>query len=322
MNLKKGDCIGLISQSWCGPEVFPHVFDKGIENLNKLGFKTKEFNFTRKQGSPEQRAKDLTDAFLDEEVKGIICSIGGDDCAFLIEHLDIELLKKHKKPIMGYSDPTALFVFLSQHGIPCYYGPTVMAGFSHMHFYKEWFNYIGKIMSGEKPPLIPFEEYNDGYEDWSAGVIELNPKKKNSGFNFLSAKTGTGKLFGGCLEVLEFIKGASYWPDLEFWDDKILFLETSDDKPSLTQIKYALRNYGFSKILNRIKGIIFGRARNFSDDEKKQLDELIIKTLSEFNVRIPVVTNVDFGHTDPQFILRYGDEVIIDNNTLSYSKDK
>ena len=311
MNLRKGDTIGIISQSWCGPETFPHVLESGINNLKKMGFKVKEFSYTRKQGSPKERAQDLTNAFLDPEIKAIFCSIGGDDCTFLLKYLDINLLKKNKKPIMGYSDPTALLSHFAQNEIPCYYGPTIMAGFSHMHFYPEWFDYITKTLKGEKLPFIAFKEYNDGYKDWSKGVIEINKKKKNPGFRFLNNLEGEGKLFGGSLEVLEFLKGTEYWPRIDFWNDKILFLEVADNEISITQIKYILRNYGFINVLKRINGLIFGRARDFSDEKKTELDECITSVLKEFNVKIPVVTNFDVGHTDPQFILEYGEKIKI-----------
>ncbi len=311
MNLKVGDTIGIISQSWCGPEKYPHVLEKGIETLKEMGFKVKEFPFTRKQGNPEERSRDLTKAILDEEVNAIFMSIGGDDCTFILQYLDTELLQKYKKPIMGYSDPTAILVFLYQQGFPCYYGPTMMAGFAQVNEYPEWRLYLEKTLKGESLPFIPFKEYNNGYEDWSQGVIKVKPKKKNDGFHFLNKLKGEGKLFGGNLEVLEFLKGTDYWPNKDFWNDKILFLETSDDALSITQIKYILRNYGFMGVLQRINGLIFGRARDFSAKKKAELEKMILSVLTEFDVSIPVVTNFDIGHTDPHFVLKYGEEVKI-----------
>lgn len=316
MNLKVGDVIGIVSQSLCGPEKFPHVHEKGIETLKKMGFKIKEFPFTRKQGTHKERAQDLKKAFLDGEVRAIFMSIGGDDCTFLLKHLDPKLLKKYKKPIMGYSDPTALLIFFYQNGFPCYYGLTTMAGFAQANEYPEWMTYLEKTLKGEKLPFIPFEEYSDGYEDWSSGVIKIKSKKKNDGFHFINNLEGEGKLFGGSLEVLEFLKGTDYWPNKTFWNDKILFLETCDDELSITQIKYILRNYGFMRVLQKIQGLIFGRARDFSDKKKIELDKIIVSVLNEFNVNIPVVSNFDIGHTDPQFIIKYGEKIKISHNSV------
>ncbi|MFT4326267.1 MAG: S66 family peptidase [Candidatus Woesearchaeota archaeon] len=316
MNLKEGDTIGVISQSFCGPEIFPHIYEKGLDNLKQMGFTIKEFPFTRVQGTHKERAKDLMDAFLDPDVAAIICSIGGDDCTFLLEHLDLDLLAQHKKPIMGYSDPTALFAVFSRKGVPCYYGPSIMAGFSHMHLYPEWLSYTKKYVRGETLPFTPFAEYNESYVDWSTGVVDITERKKNEGFIFLHDGTATGKLFGGCIDVLEFIKGTKYWPEPEFFDDKILFFETSEDKPPVQQVKCFLRNYGFMGVLQRVKGILFGRARDYTDEEKKELGEMVLKVLKECNVSIPVVMNVDFGHTNPQLILQYGETVTIGNGEI------
>lgn len=53
-----------------------------------------------------------------------------------------------------------------------------------------------------------------------------------------------GQLFGGCIEVLELMKGTDFWPDKNFWNGKILFFETSEEKPSVDRVRYMLRNYG------------------------------------------------------------------------------
>ncbi len=317
MNLKEGDIIGIVSQSWCGPETFPFVHDAGIDALKKMGYNIKEFEYTRKQGTPEQRAKDLTDAFLDPDVKAIISSIGGDDCTFLLEYLDLDLIAKHQKPFMGYSDPTALMVVLSRHGIPCYYGPSTMAGLAQLSEYPKFFELTSKSLEGIRPPFEPSEEYSDEYEDWNSGIVKVKDKRKNEGFRFLNNLNAEGELFGGCVEVLEFLKGTKYWPKDSFWDGKILFLETSEDVPSLTQVKYFLRNYGWSGVLQRVNGLIFGRVRGYSDDEKKELEEIILQVLDEFKVEIPVVANFDIGHTDPRFVLKYGEKVRIGDGTVS-----
>ena len=136
------------------------------------------------------------------------------------------------------------------------------------------------------------------------------------GLKFLNAYEGEGRLFGGCLEVLEFLKGTEYWPELEFWNDKILFLETSEDKPNVTQVKYALRNYGWMGVLNKVKGIVYGRAREYTDEEKEELYKLLLQIQDEFELKIPIVANADIGHTDPQWIIPYGDRIRISNKSI------
>lgn len=72
-----------------------------------------------------------------------------------------------------------------------------------------------------------------------------------------------------------------------------------------------LRNYGMQEIFSRIKGVIFGRAKDYSSEEKKELNQMIVKIIrDEFGQdRIPIVTDVDFGHTDPKLIMPLGGKV-------------
>jgi len=107
---------------------------------------------------------------------------------------------------------------------------------------------------------------------------------------------------------LEFVKGTPYWPRPDFWEGKILFLETSEEKPSITNVQRWLRNYGLHGIFGKIGGLLFGRARDYSEPEKMQLDNVIVSVVAkEFNrPDLPIVSNMDFGHTDPQFILPLG----------------
>jgi muramoyltetrapeptide carboxypeptidase LdcA involved in peptidoglycan recycling len=156
-----------------------------------------------------------------------------------------------------------------------------------------------------------YTHYADGYLDWSKqdNIGKLNELKPADGWRWLQGNTRVqGRLFGGCIEVLEFMKGTAYWPEPSFWEGKILFFETSEEKPTPSQVKYMLRNYGMQGVYDKVQGILFGRARDYTRDEKKQLDETLVDIVANEFKRpdIAIVTNVDFGHTDPQIIMPLG----------------
>ena len=113
---------------------------------------------------------------------------------------------------------------------------------------------------------------------------------------------------GGCISVLECIKSTDYWPDKTFWHDKVLFFETSEEKPLPSRVGYMLRNYGIQGVLEKVKGVVFGRAKDYSEKEKEELNRIILNVIrDEFKVSdIPVIVDVDFGHTDPKLILPLG----------------
>ena len=114
--------------------------------------------------------------------------------------------------------------------------------------------------------------------------------------------------------MLEFLKGTDFWPTNEFWSGKILFFETSEETPPIDHVKWMLRNYGTQGIFEKVSAVIFGRARDYSPEEKDMLDKTIKSVVAdEFEKpNLPIVTNMDFGHTDPQFILPLGIKAELD----------
>ena len=323
--LQKGDTIAIISPSWGGPSVFPHIYESGIKALKNLGLKIKEYPSARKDAdytynNPEFRAKDINDAFADSEVKAIFTSIGGDDSIRIIPYIDTEIVKDNPKIFLGYSDTTTMNSYFNQLGLVTLNSPSIMAGFSQWDALgRDFQEHIQNILF-ENPESYTYEKYNkfcQGYLDWSdkINVGKTKPMIKNKGWNWLQGSTKIqGELFGGCIEVFEFMKSTDFWPDENFWKGKILFFETSEDKPSPEQVKWMLRNYGVQGIFDKISALLIGRPRDYSDEEKKELDENIIKIVkTEFkNNDLPIITNMDFGHTDPQWILPLGIKAEID----------
>ncbi|MFO7807277.1 MAG: LD-carboxypeptidase [Candidatus Moraniibacteriota bacterium] len=323
--LQKGDTIAVVSPSWGGPSVFPHVYESGIKVLEDLGLNIKEYPSARKDAdylyeNPEFRAKDINDAFADEEVKAIFVSIGGDDSVRILPYLNAEMIRKNPKIIIGYSDTTTLLTYFNQLGLITLNGPTIMAGLSQWEALGRKFQEHISTILFENPDNYAykaFDSYCEGYLDWSdkSNTGKVNPMLKNNGWNVLQGDSKIqGQLFGGCIDVFEFMKGTEFWPNNDFWNGKILFLETSEDKPTPDRVKLMLRNYGMQGIFDKISALLIGRPRDYSEEEKKELEENILKIVNtEFkNTGLPIITNMDFGHTDPQWILPLGIKAEID----------
>ncbi|ESP90825.1 MULTISPECIES: S66 family peptidase [Pseudoalteromonas] len=327
--LKPGDNIAVLSPSTGLPSVFPQVYHQGLSNLKALGFNVVEYptatmDIDEVFNSPQARARDLNNAFGDDNIDGIISTIGGSDSARILKYLDAEIIKANPKFIMGFSDFTAVSAFIHQLGIVTFNGPSVMAGFAQIHnMSDEYQTYVRSFIYGEhnESEFPVFTHFSDGYPDWSepSAAGQLKPQQINTGPRFYqgdSAKKykASGPLFGGCIEVLEMLKGTQYWPRQDFWRGKVLFLETSQEKPAIDYVRYWLRNYGVMGVFEQLSGLVFGRARDYSDDEKQLLDEVILSVVKEeFGCdKLPIVTNLDFGHTDPQMILPLGISIEID----------
>lgn len=324
--LKAGDTVAVLSPSSGLPHRFPRVFDLGLTNLrDELGVRILEYPTTRADGeylarSPKARADDINAAFADPGVSAVIASIGGDDSVRILPYLDRDVISANPKILMGYSDFTTLTTYLNQLGLVTFNGPSIMAGFAQArHLSKAFMDHVKSILMNpaDRYDYAPFDAYSNGYVDWTDSYDgETKPSVPNAnGWQWLQGdEVRRGRLFGGCFEVMEFLKGTDYWPAPDFWDGKILFLETSEEKPGVPHVKRMLRNYGMQGVFGRISGLLMGRARDYTDEEKDGLNRAILAVVAgEFaQTSLPVVANMDFGHTDPQWIMPLGIEAEID----------
>lgn len=318
--LKRGSKIAVASPSSGVPYLFPDIYELGLKNLREVfGFEIVEMPTARMSPeelykNPKLRAEDLNKAFADNSIDGIIASIGGYESVRILKYLDTEVILKNPKFIMGYSDATAYLTYLNSLGMVTFYGPSIMSGFAQLkHLPIQFEQHLNEFLFNDFGSLSykAYDKWCDKYKDWNnkETIGQCESFYENEGWLFLQGEDMVeGVLWGGCIEVLEFLKGTKYWPDKEFWNDRILFFEMSEDKPLPLQVGYMLRNYGIQGVLDNVKGIMFGRPKGYSKEEKEELYKTVENILRvEFGITdIPVVMNMDFGHTDPKIIVPLG----------------
>lgn len=280
--------------------------------------------------NPQNRLQDLMSAFLDPTIKGILTTIGGDDTIRLLSLMDqthFDIIQNNPKVFLGMSDTTVNHFMCLKAGLSSFYSPSLLFGYGENQGIPDF------IVQNTKKTLFDSKvigelSQSDFFITERLDFVEqenvLRSKRYDCGWRFLgSQKKVQGRLIGGCMEVLNFINGTSLWPSLSMWENAVLFLETSEDKPTSEQLVYFLRNLAVQGILSKLKGILFARpggeflpqdkeAENNFVKSYSRYDEAILKVLKEFEIDIPVVTHMDFGHTVPQVILPYGALVEID----------
>lgn len=327
--LNSSSKIAIISPSNGLPYTFPGIFDLGIKNLKELlGFEIIEMPTARMDPkeiymNPQIRANDINQCFKDKTIDGIITSIGGYESVRILPYLDTKLILNNPKFIMGFSDATTFLSYLNYLGMTTFYGPSIMAGFAQMkNLPLDFLENIKAFLFDNNTPFSykPYLSWTNGYKDWNnpETLGECTDFYENDGWKYIQeSEEIVGELWGGCIEVLEFLKSTDYWPDKKFWDNKILFFETSEDKPSPEQVGFMLRNYGMQGIFSKINGIIFGRAKDYSSKEKDDLNKIILEIVKgEFGINnIPIVVDMDFGHTDPKIILPLGGKIKLNSQT-------
>lgn len=319
--LVAGDVVAVVSPSWGGPGRFPDTFAAGLKTLEGLGLTVREYPATRAlNASVPERVADLHAAFFDPDVKAIVAAIGGDDSVRLLPYLDAERIRNNAKIVLGYSDTTTLLTFLVHHGIVAFHGPSVMAGLAQAAAFPAGFlDGLKAILFDAAVPYEfgPFSVCCDGYENWTDAANAARPKplRRDSGpRTVLGRGVVRGRLWGGCLETLEMLKGTPWWPPPQAWNGTVLMIEGSENAPTPDDFRRALRSWHAGGGLERIAALIVGRARDYSDDDKAALEDAIATFMREEAGRpdLVVLANCDFGHTDPQWVLPLGCEVAVD----------
>lgn len=323
--LEKGDTIAVVSLSsgLLGEESLIHKYDIAKERLeNDFGLKVIAMPHALKgidyiYNHPEDRAKDLMDAFQDDQIKGIICAIGGEDTIRLLPYIDYEVIQKHPKIFMGYSDSTVNHFMMHKAGLVSFYGPSIMCEFGE---YVQMFEYTKEavkhiLLENSKDYEIKSSPYwSKDFVPWGIENIHIGKQliKEEHGYEVLQGSGKiTGELLGGCIDVFPMCIGTEIWPTKEEWKDKILLLETSDDKMSPNYLIRSLRNLGAQGILKQVKGIIVGKPQ----EEKyyEEYKDAYRKVLKEFHQeQLPVLYNINIGHAFPTGVLPLGIPIEVD----------
>ena len=195
--LNKGDKVAIISLSrgLLGMPFVKHELDLGIKRVKEFGLepvimpnslKDMDYLFNH----PEERASDLKQAFLDDSIKAIICSIGGDDTyktiPYLMEDKEfIEAVRKHPKIFTGFSDTTNNHLMFQKIGLETFYGPCFLVDLAELDkemlpYTKDTFN---KFFLNEESYEIVSSNiwYNDrtSYGEDELGVPRISHKEEH-----------------------------------------------------------------------------------------------------------------------------------------------
>lgn len=333
--LQKGDRVATVSLSWGGPGAIPERYQQGKDEIERVfGLQVIEMpNALRDPKwlaqNPKARAEDLMLAFEDKSIRAIISTIGGDDSIRLIPYINRKIIRENPKIFLGYSDSTVTHYACFSAGVVSFYGPSVMAGFAENG---GMFQYARKslsqlLFSTEVPGIITANSsgWTDEFLEWADPKNrELKRRLSPSlGWQFLQGQgVVSGRLMGGCVEVLDWLRGTELWPSTASWENSILFLETSEEAPSPRYVARFLRTLAALDVLPRLSGLLFGRpGGGIAPERFVEYDNAIRGVVNDENglSSLPIVTCMDFGHTDPMMTLPLGVHAEIDCGSKTFS---
>lgn len=319
--LSAGDTVALVSLScgMAGEEAFSHRVRLGKARLEAefgLGvviMPNAMRGIEYLAQTPKARADDLMAAFADPGIKAVITMIGGDDTIRLLPHIDFELLRQNPKVFMGYSDTTVNHFMMYKAGLGSFYGPCVLADFAEngaMHAYTKEAIRQTLFERHATLPILSSPQWTSEFLDWGNPDNNAIPRRmlpETRGYELLQG-TGTarGRLLGGCADVFPMMIGSEIWPCKEAWKNTLLFLETSENYLAPGQLKYLLRGLVAQGVVANINGLLFGKPKN--EKYYNEYKEVLLQVIGGEAGRpdLPILYNLNFGHTAPLCILPYG----------------
>ncbi len=275
--LKPGDTIGIAAPA---SPFDRHVFLKGVHAIEQMGFKV----FFRKDifdqnryfaGTDQRRADEFMELMTDRNIAAVMFARGGYGSQRVIPLLKADLLRQHAKPVLGFSDVTALLAFLRQSaGVPTFYAPVV-------------------TQLGREPHSMTMDSLSRALT--TAGPLGAIA---SSGARCMKPGNARGPLVGGCLSLINSSMGTQYELDTS---GAILFIEEVGEKVYvLDRMLTQLKNSG---AIAKANAVVFGSLK-LPDGEKHDVSAMLADVMSDFEG--PVVTDFPAGHSDEFVTLPLG----------------
>ena len=304
--LKKGDEIRVVAPSRTMAPFIEAVKDKAKKNLESLGFKVSFGKYLTEYDdfgstSVGHRVEDLHDAFSDKNVKCVMTLIGSFNSNQIIRYLDYGLIRSNPKVFCGYSDITVLqHALAAKTDMITYSGPHLFTFGGGSHAVEGDLNYTSdyfvKAVTKSEPYRI---EPSEVVAEWSSKEQKMI-NYKNEGPWVLQQGDAEGTIMGANLCTLNLLQGTEFMPSIK---DSILFLE-DDEEDDAVHTDRNLQSLLQLPDADSIRGVVFGRFQKGSKITRELLEK-IVSTKKELE-GLPVIANVDFGHTYPMITFPVG----------------
>ena len=280
--------------------------------LKKCGYKIIEhpqvrLNNGHTAGSIQDRIQALYELLENDKVDILMAYWGGANTNQILPYLDYKKFKKYNKPIVGFSDTSALLLAVNKlSNIKTYMGPCGIT-FDKKNKFKYSLNYFEKIVVNKEPEVI-VKDSSQYVDDlfYINGDVKSLQKQKSKGRQIYKHGICEGKVIASNLQTLMVLAGTRFFPNL---NNKVLFIE-EDEMATTSMIHRFFTHLSQVLDLNILKGILIGRFSKNSGFNKKDKETFIYDDVFS-SLNIPIIYNLDFGHTDPLFTIALGGNVYV-----------
>ncbi|NHN41462.1 LD-carboxypeptidase [Halorubellus sp. JP-L1] len=277
--------------------------------------------------APDDVASALEAAFRDPDVGAVVAASGGDRQVRVLEHLDRDALAANPTRFFGISDNTNLHCALASADVVSYYGGQCLPGLALDNALADYTaEYLERALFDESLGVVePADSYTDGHFDFETEEPREWRPAHGWTWNGFDGPV-TGRVRGGCLEVLEWVAAADPAGDLvpasepAHDDGRVLLVETSEELPSPAHVRRVLQNLGARGTLDDLDAVLVGRPKTRHEDSPPQSERdayrrhqrtAIAETVRDY-ADAPILFDFDVGHTDPHVPVPLGARVTLD----------
>lgn len=306
--------IGVVAPSRPLHAITPENIKIGVKNLEALGCYVRFGEFVHHSlhdvDSAKVRARDLMAMYADDDVDIIMAAIGGYNSLEVLPYLDYGFIRASGKPLVGFSDVTALLnAIYGKTGIATYLGPNFATFCQKQLPAYTTESFLAIMGAGQPVKLATSDKYADDlwYED-NSGRRNWKP---NPGRRIRFDACFRGQLIGGNLETFLALAGTPYFPPTK---GRVLLLEEANGKSSLA-VRRELTQLQYMGVLDDITALVAGRFWGWIRSAEEAFWDDVAATVLK-DLRKPIVTNLDFGHTDPMCTLPIGGDMVYDGKDI------
>ena len=316
--LKPGDEVRVVAPARSASDIDERVLDRAKAVLESLGLRVmfSKNAFSRNQrGCPtdDEKVEDLQEAFMDENVKCILAAIGGFNSNQMLGKINWQIIKDNPKIFGGFSDITVLnHAILAKTGMVTYAMPNFYCfGLPPENSYS--LEYFQRCLFADQPAELVVQQ-SETFYDFPWNYDEVSPRQalKNNGPRVVQSGSAEGVMIGGNLCSLNLLNGTEYFPKVE--GDIILCIEDDSYDSIPETVERNFQSLIQQSFFRQVKAILVGRFQGESRATDDMISDIILS--KSIDSKIPVVVNLDFGHTDPKFTYPVGGkcEVVAGSN--------
>lgn len=306
----------------------PTGLDRGLERLRSFDVEARVFETATRdtewlRANPEERAADVHRAFEDPEIDGVVAAMGGNCAHELLPHLEERTVRQNPTRFFGSSDNTHLHLFLGDAGLVSFYGGQLFPDLvvdREIHPYSR--RYVERALRAAPFGSIePTDEWTDDYYDFAAEDPPSRDWYPADGWYWHDRRERTvrGPVIGGCFSMLrtELMLESDHFT-AERLEGSVLAVETSGEVPDPGELERFFSVLGERGFLDGVAGVLVGRPETGASGParreayRQRQRRAVVEGLEARGVDVPIVFDLDFGHTSPNLPLPLGAPVELD----------